>query len=141
VRLDEILTIIITIGAIIIAVYAARTYGAKSHRVLTRIVAANIILDAVAIAIWSIPATQWSIYRLGFAIVGGEAAVAAALFAVTLFGLTKNKKWAPLLAIALTITQRIFATYIFYPSTAIALTTIWSLTIIYFAVKDIKTKT
>jgi hypothetical protein len=105
---------------------------------LTRLVAANIILDFVAIAIWLIPSTQWSIYRLGFTIVGAEAAVAAVLFAVTLFGLMKKKPWAPIFAILITVAQRVFATYVFYPSPAIFLTLIWSLMIIFFAYLTIK---
>jgi hypothetical protein len=55
--------------------------------------------------------------RLGFTVVGTEAAVAAVLFAVILFGLMKKKSWAPILAIAVTVVQRVFATYVFFPST------------------------
>ena len=122
------------------------------HNILTRLIAANIVFDGVAIAFWgAFPATQWSIYRLGFSIVGTEAALAATLFALTLFGLIKRKKWAPFLAIAIPITQRAFATYVFFPNPADiqiqplillpnAATLIWSLIIIYFALKDIKTR-
>ena len=109
------------------------------HKVLTAFVALNIVLDVLAIGIWTaFPATQWSIYQLGYTIVGAEAALAASLFTLTLFGLMKKKKWAPFLAIALTIIQRSFATYVFFPSTAIPVTSIWSLLIIYFAYRDIK---
>ena len=111
------------------------------HKILTAFVAANIVLDIIAIAIWAgAPATQWSIYQLGFTIVGTEAAVAAVLFTVALFGLLKKKKWAPYLALLVTINQRVFATYVFFPSTAIGVTLIWSLIIIYFAYRDIKTQ-
>jgi len=111
------------------------------HKILTIFVALNIVLDIFAIAVWAaFPETQWSIYQLGFTIVGAEAALAAALFTLTFFGLIKKKKWAPYLAIALTIIQRSFATYVFFPSTAIAVTSIWSLLIIYFAYRDIKCK-
>lgn len=109
---------------------------------LIRLVVANIVLDAIAIAIWSaFPATQWSIYRLGFSVVGAEAVLAAALFALTLFWLIKRKKRAPFLAVTITITQRVFATYVFSLSIANALTLIWSLLIIYFAQKDARTPT
>jgi hypothetical protein len=109
------------------------------HKILTRMVALNIGLDVFAIVVWAaFPATQWSIYQLNFPIVGTEAAVAAGLFALTVFGLTKKQKWAPFLAITITATQRSFATYVFFPSTAIAVTLIWSLLIIYFAYKEIK---
>jgi hypothetical protein len=109
------------------------------HKMLTNLVASNIVFDILAIAIWFLfPAVQWSIYRLDFLIVGAEAALAATLFALTLFGLRKGKKWAPMLAITITVTQRVFATYVFFPSPAIGLTLIWSLAIIYFAYKKIK---
>ena len=140
-RLDEILLVLIIIFSVIIALFSARKFGAQPHKILTRMVTANIVLDLIAITIWgAFPATQWSIYRLGFLIVGAEAGLAAALFALTLFGLTKRKTWAPFLAIALTITQRVFATYIFFPSSALAVTLIWSLMIIYFAYRDIGAK-
>ena len=120
-------------------VLAAHYRKINPHKVLTTFVALNIVLDVLAIAIWKVvPATQWSIYQFGFTIVGAEAALAAALFTLTLFGLMKKKKWAPFLAIALTIIQRSFATYVFFPSTAIPVTSIWSLLIIYFAYRDIK---
>jgi hypothetical protein len=92
-------------------------FGANSHMILTRLIAANIVFDVIAITFWAtFPATQWSIYRLGFSIVGAEAAVAATLFALTLFGLIKRKKRAPFLAIAIPVTQRIFGTYVFFPN-------------------------
>jgi hypothetical protein len=124
---------------------------ADPHKVLTRLIAANIVFDVIAVAFWTVfPATQWSIYRLGFSLVGTEAALAAALFALTLFGLTKREKWAPFLAIAITVTQRAFSNYAFFPDpaniliqplilTPNAATLIWSLTILYFAYRDIKT--
>jgi hypothetical protein len=113
----------------------------KPHKMLTLLVVANIALDVIAIAVWAgFPSTQWSIYQLGFTIVGAEAAVAAVVYAVTLWGLVKKQSWAPLLAIVMTAIQRCFATYVFFPSTAIAVTAIWSLLIIYFAIKDIKFK-
>lgn len=126
-------------GCIIIA---ARYNKSNTHKTLTALVAFNIALDSFAIAIWSVfPSTQWSIYQLGFTIVGTEAAVAAAVFAFTLWGLIKMKNWAPLLAIAQTITQRVFATYVFFPSKALLVTLIWSILIIYFAYTDIKNQT
>src|SRR4030042_5920552 len=77
------------------------------HKILTRLVAANIVLDIIAVAFWTaFPATQWSIYRLGFTIVGTEAVFAAALFALTLFGLVRRRRWARFLAIAIPVTPR-----------------------------------
>ena len=113
----------------------------NAHKILTLIVSSNIVLDSIAISIWTVfPSTQWSIYQLGFTIVGTEAGVAAAVFAFVLFGLLKKKNWAPLLAIALTVTQRIFATYVFFPSKALLVTLMWSILIIYFAYADLKSK-
>jgi hypothetical protein len=121
------------------------------HKILTRLIAANIVLDGIAIAVWAtFPTTQWSIYRLGFSIIGTEAVVAGCLFALTTFVLIKNKKWAPFLAIALTINQRIFSNYAFFPNPADiqvqplilvpnGATLIWSFIIIYFAYRDLKT--
>ncbi len=114
--------------------------GANPHKTLTRLIALSIVFDVLAVAIWAaFPAIQWSIYRLGFAIVGAEASVAAALFAVVLFGLRKRQKWAPPLAIAIVVTQRVFGTYVFFPSPAIAATLVWSLVIVYFAYRTMKT--
>jgi hypothetical protein len=116
-----------------------KDFHGKTHKTLTLLVALNIVFDLIAIAIWAVfPNLQWSIYRLGFSIVGTEAALAAALFALVLFGLHKKHKWAPILAIIITVTQRVFATYVFFPSPALLLTLIWSLLIIYFAYKEIK---
>jgi|WetSurMetagenome_2_1015567.scaffolds.fasta_scaffold323860_1 hypothetical protein len=118
----------------------SKDFDRKTHKILTRLVALNIVFDIIAIAIWAaFPNLQWSIYRLGFSIVGTEAALAAGLFTIVLFGLRKKLKWAPILAIVITLAQRIFATYVFFPSPAIAITLIWSLIIIYFGYKEIKT--
>ena len=108
---------------------------------LTRLITANIVLDIIAIAIWAaLPANTWNgMYRLDSLIAGSEAALAATFFTVTLFGLKKRQKWAPILAITITVSQRVFAAYVFFPSIAIPIPLIWSLVIIYFAFKDIKT--
>ena len=109
------------------------------RRMLTGLVAANIALDLVAVLIWGlVPATQWSIYRLGFPVVGSEAALGAVLFGFTLFGLLKMKSWAPKLAIAATIVQRVFGTIVFFPSLGIFVTLTWSLLIIFMAYQTIK---
>ena len=114
--------------------------SANPHKILTLLVTANIVLDIAAIAIWAVlPANTWNgMYRLDSLIAGSEAALAAVFFALTLFGLKRKKKWAPILAIAVTVTQRFFAVYVFFPSIAIPIPLIWSLVIIYFAIKDIR---
>jgi hypothetical protein len=139
-RLDEILSPLVVIVAVIIAVILARKYGATPHKFFARLVAANIALDFIAVVIWGgIPALQWSIYRLGFAVVGAEAVLAAGLFALTLVGLIRSKKWAPFLAIAITVAQRVFAAYVFSVNIATGLTLTWSLLIIYFAYRETRT--
>ena len=138
-RLDEILQYVVVIIAIITAIYVVKRFRKKPHQTRTGLVAANIFLDALAIAIWGLfPSTQWSIYQLNFTVVGIEAAIAAGLFAVALFGLIKSKRWAPFLAIILTINQRVFANYVFFLSIGNVITLVWSLLIIYFAYLEIK---
>jgi hypothetical protein len=114
--------------------------NSKAHKTLMRLVTANIVLDIVAIAIWAaLPAGTWNgMYRLDSFIASVEAAVAAALFALTLFCLRKNLKWAPIMAIALTVAQRAFAIFVFYPSYFIPIPLVWSLVIIYYAVKELR---
>jgi len=130
---------ILTIISIIIALIIVKKFSKKPHKTLTNLVAANIVLDIVAIAIWALfPAFRWTVYNLDFVIVSIEAAVASGLFALTLFGLMKTKKWAPILAIILTINQRVFANYVFFLSMMNAITLVWSLLIIYFAYLEIK---
>lgn len=119
----------------------SRSSSSNPHKTLTRLITANIVLDIIAIVIWaSLPANTWNgMYRLDSLIAGSEAALAATFFAVTLFGLKKKQKWAPILTIVITVTQRVFAVYVFFPSIAIPIPLIWSLVIIYFALKDIQT--
>ena len=70
-RLDEILPIIVFT---IIALLIVKKFSKNPHNTLTGFVAANIVLDLTAIAIWGIfPGIQWTIYRLDFVIVGAEA--------------------------------------------------------------------
>jgi hypothetical protein len=112
----------------------------NAHKTLMRLVAANIILDIVAIVIWAaLPAGTWNgMYRLDSLIASLEAAVAAALFAITLFCLKRKIQWAPIMAIGLTVGQRVFAVYVFYPSYFIPVPMIWSLLIIYFAITTLR---
>ncbi len=81
------------------------------------------MLDIAAMVIWLFPETHWSVYQLGYM----AAIVEAAVFAIALYGFRKRKTWAPMLALAMTVIQRLFATYIFFPNPALALTLIWSL--------------
>ncbi len=122
------------------AAVIAYVFRKKPRKPLIVLVGANIILDIIAVVLWQLPELVWTVYR-GYTVAVAEAGVAAALFAIVLFGLIKHKAWAPKLAIGLTIVQRVFATYFFFPSAALALTLIWSLLIIYFAIRIMKQKT
>ena len=110
------------------------------QKALALLITANIVLDITAIAIWAaLPANIWNgMYRLDSLIAGTEASLAAVFFVVTLFGLKKRRKWAPILAIIITVTQRVFAVYVFFPSIAIPIPLIWSLIVIYFSFKTVK---
>jgi hypothetical protein len=131
--------IILSIISIIIALIIVKKFNIKPHKTLTNLVAANIFLDLIAVAIWALfPDFRWTIYNLDFLTVSVEAAIASGLFAITLFGLKKTKKWAPILAIAITISQRAFANYVFFLSIMNVITLVWSLLIICFAYLTIK---
>ncbi len=112
------------------------------HKTLTRLVAANIVLDITAIVIWAaLPPNTWNgMYRLDSLTASIEAAIAAVFFSLTFLGLRRKKQWAPILAIGITVIQRIFAVYVFFPSIAIPIPLVWSLAIIYFAIKDLRTR-
>jgi hypothetical protein len=112
----------------------------NAHKTLMRLVAGNMVLDIIAIAIWAaLPAGTWNgMYRLDSLIASLEAAVAAALFTITLFCLKRKIQWAPIMAIGLTVAQRVFAVYVFYPSYFIPIPMIWSLLIIYFAITTLR---
>jgi hypothetical protein len=138
--IDELILLVMIITMAIVAAVLVYKYKRTPKKILTRLVATNIVLDIVAIVMWLFPETHWSVYRLGYVAAIVEAGLAAAIFAATLYGLKKQKTWAPKLAIATTIAQRIFATYIFFPSTALILTLIWSLTIIVFGYLTLKTQ-
>jgi len=137
-RLDELILLSLVIIFAVAAGLLVYRFKKNPRKILTRLVAANIILDITAAVIWIFPETHWSVYQLGYMAAIAEALAAAAVFAVALFGLKKNKTWAPMLVLALTVAQRVFATYIFYPSPALALTLVWSVMLAAFAVLTIK---
>ncbi len=113
-----------------------KLFGSNSHRTLKRLIGLSAVLDVVAVAIWiTAPSTQTHM-NLSASIVIAEAAISAVLFGLTYFGLAKQTSWAPFLAMAVPITQRIFGSYVFFPSPAIAVTLVWSMFIVYFAYKS-----
>jgi hypothetical protein len=136
--LEELAILLLVIAFAVAGGFAVYRFRRKPHKVLTLLVTANIVFDVLAVAIWLFPWAQWSVYRISYVAAIAEAGVAAAVFAVALYGLKVQMAWAPKLAIVLTVVQRVFATYIFFPSPALAFTLIWSLLIIAFAVLAIK---
>ena len=83
-------------------------------KTLTRLIALNIVFEIVAIAIWNgLPGSEGNLHYINKSVASIEAAIAAMLFTITLFGLVK-KKWAPKTVISITIIQRIFATTVFF---------------------------
>ena len=139
-RLDEFILLMLVIVLAAVGAFLVYKYRHNPHKILTRLATANIMFDILAIILWLFPETQWSVYQLGYMAAIAEAGAAAAVFALALYGLKKHKAWAPKLALVLTIVQRLFATYIFFPSPALALTLIWSLWLVAFAVLTIKTQ-
>jgi len=137
-RLDELILLVLVMSFAVAAGLLVFRSRKNPRKILTRLVAVNILLDVAAAAIWIFPETHWSVYQLGYMAAIAEALAAAAVFAVALYGLKKNKSWAPILVLTLTVAQRVFATYIFYPSPALALTLVWSLMLATFAVLTIK---
>jgi hypothetical protein len=107
------------------------------HTMLTRLVGLNLIFDVIAVAIWFfVPSTQTSL-MLGVSVAYIDAAVAAALFAVAFLGIMKKQKWGAILAIAVTVTQRII-NFFQFERVAVVFTLIWSILIVYFAYKELK---
>lgn len=130
---------ILIVISVIAAYFIVKKFSKQPHKTLKKLILANIALDLVAIAIWALfPEFRWTVYNLDFVIVSIEAAVASGLFTIALIGLMKSKKWAPYLAIVITINQRVFSNYVFFLSIMNVITLIWSLLIIYFAYLDLK---
>ena len=118
-----------------------KLFGNNPHKTLTRLVALNITFEIIAIAIWNLlPGSEGNLHYINKSVASIEAAIAAMLFTVTLFGLVKKQRWAPKTAIVITLIQRIFAMTVFFPSPGIVATLIWSIIIVYFAYKPIQSK-
>ncbi len=139
-RLDEFILLVMVVGLAAVAAFLVYRNRRSPQKILTRIVAANIILDVTAMVLWLFPETQWSVYQLGYMAAITEAGIAAAVFAAAFYGLRRGKTWAPKTALVMTIVQRVFATYIFFPSPALLLTLVWSIMLAAFAALSIKNK-
>ena len=113
----------------------------KTHNILKWLIALNIIGDLISIPFWlvlpTMANTQGSTLTVDTSIAIADAAVAAALFAIALYGIIKKQKWGSILAIILTVTQRVVGFFMFQLNVGVAVEVIWSLLIIYFAYKEI----
>ena len=111
------------------------------HNVLKWLIALNIIGDLISIPFWlvlpTMANTQGSTLTVDATIAIADAAVAAALFAIALYEIIKKQKWGSILAIILTVTQRVVGFFMFQLNVGVAVEVIWSLLIIYFAYKEI----
>jgi hypothetical protein len=113
---------------------------ADPHKTFVRLVGLNIAFDILSIPAWialSFTASPLSTSTLtvntSVAIV--DAAVAAAIFAMALFGILGRQKWGGYLAVATTVAQRVTGVFIFDLNVGMVVEGVWSLLIIYFAFK------
>ncbi len=131
----------------------------RVHLVLTAFVVLSIIGEVGNVVFWWVnPSSQISLVggTIGdvtspggilFDAVGGANAlvigsvlllVVAAVYAVSLFGLVKNQKWAPLLVIAISVINRVFALVIFYISPALAFWAAWTVILVVLGFLEYK---
>lgn len=113
------------------------------HRMLKRLVGLNIAFDVLSIPIWiafnftsSSLSTTTVNANVPAAIV--DAVVAAAVFAVAIYGLVDSRKWGAYVAIAATIGQRVAGLFIFPLNVGMAVEIVWSLLIIFFAYRVLR---
>ncbi len=116
-----------------------KIFESNPHKILTRLVALNVVLEVIIIIVWfSLPGAGNNLHFIGTTEAIVEAAIAVGLFSIALFGLTKKQQWGPVLVIAVTVAQRLFGTYVFFPRPGIIATLIWSIIIVYFGYRTIK---
>jgi hypothetical protein len=120
----------------------SRIFG-DVHKMIMRLVALNAIFDVISIPFWVyLPSLQnaqsQSILTVDPSTAIMNAAVAAAWFAVAFYGIMKWQKWGPILAIAITLAQRVIGFFMFQLNVGIAAEIVWSTLIIYFAYRALK---
>jgi hypothetical protein len=116
-----------------------KIFGYNPHKTLMRLVVLNIVFDVIAVAMWvGFPEVGGNLHYVGTLAASVEAAIAAGLFAVALLGLARKQLWGLGLAIAVTMAQRIFAAFVFFPSLGIIITLIWSSLIVYFGYRTLE---
>ncbi len=108
------------------------------RKTLIRLVGLNIALDAFSIPTWiavllTSTSTSPNTLTANTNVAILDSAVAAAVFAVALFGVITTKKWGVYLAVAATVGQRVVGAFLFSLNGAMAIEVAWSLLIIYFA--------
>jgi hypothetical protein len=108
---------------------------------LVRLVGLNIAFDVLSIPFWiALPSLQTaqstaSTLTVNSTIAIVDAAIAASLFALSFFGISKKQKWGYYLAIITTIIQRAVGVFLFALNIGMAFEVIWSIVMIYFAFK------
>ncbi len=111
-----------------------------SHRIFVRLLWLNIALDLLSIPVWialwvaaqsSITSTSTLAVDPTIAIL--DAAAAVALFGLALWGVLLNQKWGSYLAVVVTLAQRVAGVFIFQLNLGMALETVWTAIVIYFA--------
>ena len=117
------------------------------HKMLIRLVGLNAFFDLITIPLWAILpmlptyglSQSGSTLTVNNTIAIADAAVAVAVFAIAVFGIMKKRKWGSMLAIGGTIAQRIIGAFMFSLNVGMIVEIAWSLLIVYFAYKELKT--
>ena len=121
------------------------------HKVLILFVIINIIGDIGNIIAWwavtSMPGLSLYNSYIGTAVNNNPTTliigsvillIVAAVYAVSLSGLIKNIKWAPLLVIAISIVNRAIAVGLYLLSPAFAFWAVWTVILVVFAYHDLR---
>ena len=113
------------------------------HKVLILFVIINIIGDiGNVIAWWAVPSMPGlSLYNsyIGTAVNNNPTTlIIGSVYAVSLSGLIKNIKWAPLLVIAISIVNRAIAVGLYLLSPAFAFWAVWTVILVVFAYHDLR---
>ncbi len=119
------------------------------HQILIFFILINAIGDLGNIAVWySTPESRVSLEN-GYiaslvgtndALIAGSIilAVVAAVYFASLFGLFRKQKWGPLLVIAISVPNRIIATFLYEFSNAFMLWAAWTVVLIVLAYLDFR---
>ena len=106
----------------------------RYHKILATLVLVQIIGSIASIVIWYAMPDMRMTLVVDFTEASIAAAIVAALFVVTFVGVRKKTKWAPILAIVITISSRIVGFMHFEESEGQILFAIWSAVLIVFSI-------